>query len=135
MAEEQTFPTNVTLIAVEGIRQRLSAIEGRLAEFADFRGFIVPITTFAPLAYECIRDIPVAVKKVDEEQFIATFYDAGISASGDTDSEAIENLKDQIVSTFELFASKKPEVLGPFPSRQLAVLRTVIRRGAEWRES
>jgi len=134
MANEQVLPTNVDPILVD-VHDRLSVIEELLKEAADSRTFTAPITTFAPLPYECIRDIPAVVKKVDAEQFIATFYDAGISASGDTDSEAIENLKDQIVSTFELFESKKPEILGPFPSRQLAILRTVIRRGPEWRES
>ncbi|GAF95929.1 unnamed protein product, partial [marine sediment metagenome] len=36
--------------------------------------------------------------------YIATFFDANISASGDTQTEAIFNLKDMIVGTFEILS-------------------------------
>ena len=57
---------------------------------------------------------------------MASFVDANMNASGETQLDAIEMLKDVIASSFRLFLSK-PAVLGEEPKRQLAVLRHFVR--------
>lgn len=87
----------------------------------------VPITTLAPEPFDVLRDIPVVVQAVDDG-FTATFFDANISTSGDTQEEGVSNLKSLIVDIFEDLQSEPPKRLGPEPSRQLMVLRSFIRR-------
>lgn len=88
---------------------------------------IVPITTLAPEPFELIRDISVVVQPV-EHGFTATFFDANISSSGDTQEEAVSSLKSLIAEIFEDLKSEPPERLGPEPTRQLAVLSAFLRR-------
>ena len=42
-----------------------------------------------------------AVVRSHGDEHIATFFDANISASGDTETEAVSNLKDTIIGIFE----------------------------------
>src|SRR5687767_3158681 len=86
---------------------------------------IVPITTLAPEPYELLRDIPVVVQ-ADGDSFVATFYDANLSMSGDTEAEAIALLKDSMIALFELFQREKK--LGKGMAMQRAVLFEVMRK-------
>lgn len=88
-------------------------------------GLWVPITSFAPEPYEVIRHIP-AVVQVCEGGFTAGFFDANIHASGDTEEEALCNLKSLILDVFESLQTESAANLGPEPARQLAVLREFI---------
>lgn len=88
---------------------------------------IVPISTLAPEPFDLVRDINAVVQPVDRG-FTATFFDANISTSGDTQEEAVSNLKSLIVEIFEDLESELPEKLGPEPSRQLRVLKEFLRR-------
>lgn len=87
--------------------------------------FVAPITTLAPEPYRLIRDIPIVVQPVDEG-FTATFFDANIATSGDTEEEAISNLRTLIVDMIEYLRSEPEEALGPGPRRQLQVLNAFI---------
>lgn len=84
------------------------------------------IQSFAPEAYEVLKPIRVEIE-ADGESFVATFRDASISTSGDTEQEAFENLKSLILDIFDSLRREPAENLGPVPRRQLAVLRDVIR--------
>jgi hypothetical protein len=88
----------------------------------------ISITTLAPDPFDLISDIKVVVEGSDGE-FIATFFDANIGMSGDTEEEAVSNLKAIIVDTFELYEENEA-VLGPGPQKQLAVLRKFIQKKA-----
>ncbi len=88
---------------------------------------IAPITTLAPEPLDLVRDISVVVQPV-EHGFTATFFDVNISTSGDTQEEAVSNLKSLIVDIFKDLESEPPERLGPEPTRQLNVLRAFLRR-------
>jgi hypothetical protein len=68
----------------------------------------------------------VVVRPSDGE-YEATFFDANIGIIGDTEEEAVRNLKLLIVDTFEMLESNEAS-LGPEPARQLAVLREFLRR-------
>jgi dCTP deaminase len=85
----------------------------------------VPITTFAPESYELKRQIQ-AVIQPSEEGFSAGFFDANIHASGDTEEEALRNLKSLILDVFDSLSAEPPKDLGPQPARQLAVLNEFV---------
>ena len=85
----------------------------------------MPIVSLAPEPYSLKRTLFVVVQPEGNE-FSATFFDANINASGDTQVEAIFNLKDILVSTYRRFSSLGEAKLGPGPRKQLAVLQDVL---------
>ena len=88
---------------------------------------VVPISTFAPEPFS-LRETMWAVVQAVEDAFVATFFDANISTSGDTQEEAIANLKDLILDIYLDLEREPEERLGPEPKRQQAVLQSLIRR-------
>ena len=91
--------------------------------------FTAYITTLAPRPLTLLRDIPVVITPVGED-FVATFTDGDISSTGDTDEEALSNLRDLIGQLYETLIDMPEAKLGKIPKKQLAVLRTVIAAGA-----
>jgi predicted RNase H-like HicB family nuclease len=87
----------------------------------------VPLTILEPGRYELTRDIPVVLRPSDDG-FTATYFDANIATGGDTEEEALDNLRSLIIDTFELLESQPSENLGPEPQRQSKVLRSLIRK-------
>ena len=83
------------------------------------------IQTFEPEPYELLRPITVSISE-DGDGYMATFYDANISTTGDTEQEAFENFKNLILDVFDSLEREPSERLGPEPRRQLAVLRSVL---------
>jgi predicted RNase H-like HicB family nuclease len=90
-------------------------------------GLWVPITSFAPEPYEASRPIPAVIQPC-EQGFVAGFFDANIHAAGDTEEEAVRNLKSLILDVFDSLSAEPAATLGPEPKRQLAVLREFIAR-------
>ena len=90
---------------------------------------VVPITTLAPEPYEILRDIPAVVEPAGDG-FVATFFDGNISTSGDTEVEAVSNLRSLILDIFEYLDGEPADSLGPEPARQLAVLRVFLKRAS-----
>jgi hypothetical protein len=88
--------------------------------------FCVPVDSMAPEPLEVVKPFHIVVRRVDEE-YVATFFDANLSASGETDVEAVLNLKDIIAATFVMLRGHEPDQLGPGPRRQLAVLEHHLR--------
>ena len=83
------------------------------------------------LNYEILRPIPVVIEENDS-RFIASFGEANIHSSGETASEALNNLKSYIGDIFEEFLAIGRERLGPGPSRELTILEKYIQeRNAE----
>ncbi len=111
---------------LEMVRNEFSVVYDRLARLEEGASIRVPIQSLAPEPYELIKPIEVVVQFMDDE-YTASFFDANLSTGGDTQVEAISNLKDLIVGTFELLTETKDTELGPGPSRQKAVLREFIR--------
>ena len=62
---------------------------------------VIPIATLAPEPYELFRAIPVVVQPAGGE-FIATFFDANISTAGDTQEEAVANLRSLLLDMFRI---------------------------------
>ncbi len=74
-----------------------------------------------------LRDIPVVIQPAGDE-YVATFYDANVNASGSTAAAALNNLKDVMLGLFDYLGSQPAGKLGPGPVRQLAVLKEFIRK-------
>jgi predicted RNase H-like HicB family nuclease len=87
---------------------------------------IVPIQTFAPEPYSLLKPMSVLIED-SEDGYLASFFDANIGTSGETEQEAFENLKSLVLDIFDSLNREAPERLGPEPARQLAVLRSFIR--------
>lgn len=122
MAEREKGSANQ--IALE---TRVLELERRFSLVGHGHSLVVAITTFAPEPYEVLKDIRAVVQPSDDE-FVATFFDANVSAGGCNDVEAVDNLKDLLISRFEFLDTYPPEKLGPGPAKQIAVLREFIRR-------
>ena len=75
-------------------------------------GFWAPITTFAPEPYDLLCQIVVVIHP-NESGYTAGFFDANIHASGDTDEEALRNLKSLILDTFEALSMEPPRPARP----------------------
>lgn len=60
------------------------------------------------------------------DDFVATFFDAAISVTGDTAEESVWNLQDIIALKFHRFSALPSTSLGKIPSKQLAILREYV---------
>jgi hypothetical protein len=113
-------------LLVNTLNRQVRKLSQRVAELeSEPQPALVPIQSFEPLPFEVAQTILAVVQK-DEGVFVASFFDANINASGDSQLDAVEMLKDMIVSTFRLLV-RKEEVLGDGPRKQLAVLRQFVR--------
>lgn len=74
---------------------------------------------------ELIRNIPVSLEIYDDEA-IAEFVDVEAKGFGETESEALENLKNNLISLY--CEIKEDEAnLGPLPKKWLIVLKELIK--------
>ena len=112
---------------MRGMDRRLAQLEVQVRELSKAGSFIVPITTLAPEPYELLKEIKVVVQKSDDE-FVASFFDANVNASGCNETQAVDNLKELLVSRFSYLDTLPKAKLGPAPAKQIAILRTFIKR-------
>ncbi|HEY8019580.1 MAG TPA: hypothetical protein VIH93_00675 [Thermoanaerobaculia bacterium] len=106
---------------LRSLEERLSAVESQQTSAPC----TVHITSFAPEPYAIKKPIPITISP-EADEFKATFFDAGISASGDTQSEAFSNVRELILDLFDGLSELPALQLGPEPQRQLAVLRDFV---------
>jgi hypothetical protein len=111
---------------VETLRSLLSDISAAIASIQK-SGKTVFIATLAPEPYVLKKLLPVYLES-DGDSVMATFFDANISISSETEDEAFDDLKSIILDTFDCLDAEPPAQLGPEPLRQLAVLRDFIGR-------
>ena len=114
-------------IEVGGLTRQCKILQDRIQQLEGSAvSMVVPITTLAPEPFDLLREFPMTVVPEDGG-YLATFFDAGISMTGDTREEAVANLRMMLVDMFDDFEAQEHQ-LGPEPKRQLDVLRTFIRR-------
>ena len=111
-------------------RELLKRIE-RLEETAQ--SIQAPINTFAPKPFDILKPIAALVEPVIDEdgepcEYIATFVDGALSATGETVEEAVRLLKGRMASQYRFLSNLTPDRLGKMPQRQLAALQSVMRR-------
>lgn len=112
---------------VASIASKMDAVMAEMTELRKAKTFVVPITTLAHEPLQMKLNIPATIEG-DGEEFTATFYEANVSASGETQADAIANLKESLVAKYEFLESLPENELGPLPARQWDVLRNVLAR-------
>lgn len=112
---------------VGAIASKMDTLLLELTELRKAKTYVVPLTTLANEPLQMRLSIPATIEGSGEE-FTATFSEANVSASGETEADAIANLKDSLVSTFEFLESLPEKELGPLPARQWNVLKNVLTR-------
>lgn len=85
----------------------------------------VPIASFAPRPFEPRRPIGVVIAPC-RGGFTASFLDANLSTSGETEAEALDNLKDLMLMVYEDFVRTDDSTLGPAMLKQQSVFLDVI---------
>lgn len=115
------------------LARRIDALEAEVKSLREAvsspKSIIVPIETMEPYPFDVVKLFHVVVEPIDGE-FEASLYDANIGASGDTESEAVENLKDIIVNLFERYSKEGSTKLGPGPTKQWAILKGLLKKRA-----
>jgi len=91
------------------------------------RSFLVPIESLEPEPYKITRPFTAVVMEA-EGGFEAAIFDLGIFASGDTEEEAIANLKETLVDTVDRLNALPDTRLGKGPLRQKSLLNKWIRK-------
>ncbi|HEX9734499.1 MAG TPA: hypothetical protein VGG06_21215 [Thermoanaerobaculia bacterium] len=109
---------------ISSLRDELDALKETLPLREP--GLRVPIQSLDPEPIEVVSPLEAVIRPVGDG-FVATFFDANVNASGETESEAFENLKDMLVATLTELRRLGEERLGPEPARQLAVLKRFLR--------
>lgn len=117
------------LLRKEGVFQELRALSEAVRRLERCSGFLVPISTLAPEPYDLLQEIKAVVQPSDDE-FIATFFDANVSAAGPNETAAVANLKDVLIATFQRLDELPAKRLALVKNRQLAVLREFIKKRA-----
>lgn len=126
----QTQSWNITVLTLECLRslsRELLNLREEVRQLQESRTFVVPLATLSPMPLEMVHQIPVTVQGSGEE-FTATFTEANVSASGETEADAIAAFKESLLESFRILETMKPEELGPLPTRQWQVLQSVVRR-------
>jgi hypothetical protein len=118
--------TQAASARVARLEREVQALKKHYQQLCDSLTFTVPINSLAPEPFVLKRPFHVVVRPSDGE-FIATLIDANLGMTGDTADEAVEGLKMTIVDAFD-FYEKNESIIGPEPTRQLAVLRELIER-------
>jgi hypothetical protein len=113
-------------VQLRDLASRLERTEAKLAE-REYSPLVVPLSTLDPEPFDILKPINALIQE-SEGGCIATFLEANLGASGETKAEALDRLKDRIVTTFERLAVKSDDKLGPGPLRQKHVLTSLIRR-------
>ena len=109
------------------IQEKLNGLTVALDRLAEQRTFVVPLTTLAPEPMQLRLNIPATIEG-DGEDFTATFTEANVSASGETEADAIANLKESIVATYKILEAIPVSEMPPIPARQWSVLKSAITR-------
>jgi len=105
---------------------RVKCLESSLEEVRSRAAVVVPIQSLAPENLELAKPIQVLLQQFGDD-CVASSLDANINASGETQEEALTNLKDMIVGSFEALSGVAYK-LGPGPARQLAILSEFIKK-------
>jgi hypothetical protein len=109
------------------LRNEITTLKAIIEQLASKRNIIVMITTLYPDPFRLLRDVPVNLE-IDEDDCVATWYEANISASAESEGDAIAYFKAQLVSAFVLFETTPESEMGPLPLRQWNVIRRSMAR-------
>ena len=83
------------------------------------------IGSLAPTALPLKQFIPVSLTETSDG-YIASFVEANIHSSGESELEAIDNLRTLITDFYTRLSGLAPSLLGPMPAKQFSILRSFI---------
>lgn len=106
---------------------RMESLASRVADLETRQPEHEYLNTLSSDVLCLTQQIPISVL-FNGDDFVARFGDAGISATGETRTEAVWNLGDMIVLKFMRLCEIASQQLGPVPRRQLSVLRSFIKK-------
>lgn len=106
---------------------RLLEFEHRLQRIEESGGVSIAIATLGESTVRLLRPVPVTIR-FNGDDFIASFFDANIHASGETEQEAFDGLREMLIGTFTLLDSHDSSSLSNEMQRSLRVLRQFIER-------
>ena len=112
---------------IQTLTREVAALKSEIQRLKGLRSYVVTLTSLAPLPIQMINQIPVTIEG-DGEDFTASFVEGNISASGETEADAIANFKESLLSTYEVLEGLTPQQRGPLPTRQWEILQNVVRR-------
>jgi len=77
--------------------------------------------------YRLLKSIPITIQ-IEEGAYLASFFEANVHASGDTDQEAYENLRSMVLDTFDSLEKRTDSELATGAQHQRRVLVAYIAR-------
>jgi len=110
---------------LETLEKRVLLLDRKVRDLQESSSIIVPVESLEPASLQVIRPFQVVVT-ANNDAYVATWYDAHLSASGDTREEAVYNLKDVIAGAMEVLGAHSEDQLGPAVARQLKVLQQFV---------
>lgn len=115
---------NSLTLAVLRNEKRIEALEASFGQIAE-RPFMASIATLTVQGLKLKQHIPILVKP-NGDDYVVSFVDANIGATGETVPEAIESFKEIMAAMFRKLRSLQASALGPGPSGQLKILNDFI---------
>lgn len=122
---QEVAPKINDAIAIDTLKREVAILKNRCELIERLSPIQVPIQTFAPYPYILKKQITIVVRYQDD-QYTASFFDANISASGDTQEEAIFNIKDMIIGIYDILRGADNKDLGVWPLQQKNILNEFI---------
>ncbi len=113
--------------SMQTLTNEISSLKSEIQRLERSRAYVVPLTTLTADNFRMTQQIPVTIEG-DGEDFTASFVEANISASGETEADAIANFKESLLSSYEVLEGLTPNQLAPLPARQWGILQNVVRR-------
>jgi predicted RNase H-like HicB family nuclease len=113
------------VVKLETLQEEIIMLKERVTSLEQQGPLLVSIETLAPEPYLLLHPI-LAVVRVEQDEYVATWYDAGLAASGANPEEAVANLKDIIVAVHESLQPLSEEKMGPVPLRQYRLLARYV---------
>lgn len=111
---------------VARVETKIDQVLKKLEEAASrTESILVPIETLALEPYDLLRPFTAVITE-SREEFEASMFDASIFASGDTEEDAVANLKDTLIDTYERLNELGDDQLGPGPLKQKNILNNLI---------
>jgi dCTP deaminase len=125
-AEALASEVPALLQSQEAVLTEVGQVRMRLIEQRFAPSLRVDMNTLDSDALVLIKPIPIVIGS-SEEEFTASFFDANVNMTGDTQEEALSNLRSFIEDLFEELTAAGDGGLGPGPARQFRVLREYVR--------
>ena len=114
------------LLATVALHQdKIKKLEAKISSIEESTIKKVEISSLGDEKLELRRNIPVHLE-ADEDEVIAKFVDAEVTGFGESEYEALDSLKDNMVSLYYELIEDETN-LGPIPRRWLTVLKEIIK--------